>query len=125
MEKEEQAAKEAKSRMRSLIVHGGAWQIPDEEIGAHREGLRRALARGVALLRAGRPALDVVVETVAVLEDDPTFDAGRGSVLNLDGRIEMDAAVMEAVSYTHLRAHETALCISVSYTHLTLPTSSE
>lgn len=81
--------------MRSLIVHGGAWQIPDEEVADHLAGLRSALERGMGLLRAGAPALDVVVETIAVLEDDPTFDAGRGSVLNRDGRIEMDASLME------------------------------
>lgn len=84
--------------MESLLVHGGAWQIPDAEIAAHREGLDAALRRGIALLTAGKPALDVVVETVALLEDDPTFDAGRGSVLNLDGRIEMDAAVMDGAT---------------------------
>jgi L-asparaginase / beta-aspartyl-peptidase len=53
------------------------------------------MARGIALLKEGRPALDVVVETIALLEDDPTFDAGKGSVLNLGGRIEMDASVMD------------------------------
>ncbi len=81
--------------MRSLIVHGGAWQIPDEEVDAHLTGIGNALARGAELLRSGAPALDVVVETIVVLEDDPTFDAGRGSVLNRDGRIEMDASVMD------------------------------
>ena len=81
--------------MRSLIVHGGAWQIPDDEVEAHLTGLAEALEQGVALLRAGKHALDIVVETVALLEDDPTFDAGRGSVLNLAGEIEMDASVMD------------------------------
>ncbi|MBM3286882.1 MAG: peptidase T [Candidatus Eisenbacteria bacterium] len=81
--------------MRSLIVHGGAWQIPDAEIADHRAGLLAALTRGTALLLEGRPAIDIVVETVALLEEDLTFDAGRGSVLNLDGRIEMDASVMD------------------------------
>jgi beta-aspartyl-peptidase (threonine type) len=81
--------------MRSLIVHGGAWQIPDNEVTAHCSGLLHALAQGAALLRAGRRSLDVVVETVASLEEDPTFDAGRGSVLNLAGEIEMDASVMD------------------------------
>lgn len=84
--------------MQSLIVHGGAWQIPDEEIEAHIDGLRAAMERGVELLRGGRPAVEVVVETIALLEDDPTFDAGRGSVLNLGGRIEMDASVMDGAT---------------------------
>jgi L-asparaginase / beta-aspartyl-peptidase len=81
--------------MLSLVVHGGAWQIPDGEIEDHRAGLNAAMARGIELLQEGRAAIDVVVETVALLEDDPTFDAGRGSVLNLAGRIEMDASVMD------------------------------
>jgi L-asparaginase / beta-aspartyl-peptidase len=81
--------------MRSLIVHGGAWQIPDDEVAAHVEGLRRALARGTEILLAGAPAIEVVVETLVVLEDDPTFDAGVGSVLNRDGRVEMDASLMD------------------------------
>jgi L-asparaginase / beta-aspartyl-peptidase len=94
--------------MLSLVIHGGAWQIPDDEIEAHRAGLRAALARGIALLGEGKPALDVVVETLALLEDDPTFDAGRGSVLNLGGRIEMDASVMDG---TTLRAG-CVLCVT-------------
>lgn len=81
--------------MLSLVVHGGAWQIPKEELDAHREGLRAAMARGISLLLKGSPAIEVVVETIAILEDDPTFDAGRGSVLNLGGGIEMDASVMD------------------------------
>ena len=84
--------------MQSLIVHGGAWQIPDDEVENHCSGLVRALEHGVALLLTGKAVLDVVVETVAVLEDDPTFDAGCGSVLNLDGEIEMDASVMDGAT---------------------------
>jgi beta-aspartyl-peptidase (threonine type) len=81
--------------MRSIIVHGGAWQIPDDEVAAHLSGIRAAVEKGMILLRSGAPALDVVVETIALLEDDPTFDAGHGSVLNQDGEIEMDASVMD------------------------------
>ena len=84
--------------MRSLVVHGGAWQIPDEEVAAHLAGLRAAMTHGIGLLKEGRPAIDIVVETIAILEDDPTFDAGRGSVLNLGGRIEMDASVMDGAT---------------------------
>ncbi|MCH8962865.1 MAG: isoaspartyl peptidase/L-asparaginase, partial [Bacteroidetes bacterium] len=51
-----------------LLVHGGAWDIPQDESEAHRDGLRQALARGRALLLEGASALDVVAETVAVLE---------------------------------------------------------
>lgn len=94
--------------MRSLIVHGGAWQIPDAEVEAHTRGVREAIARGLRWLCEGRSPLEVVVETVACLEDDPTFDAGLGSVLNQDGVIEMDASLMEGTS---LRAGS---CVCVS-----------
>lgn len=93
--------------MQSLIVHGGAWQIPDDEVDDHCSGLKKALDHGIALIRSGTAALDVVVEIVACLEDDPTFDAGRGSVLNLDGQIEMDASVMDG------RTFRAGSCVSV------------
>ena len=84
--------------MRSLIVHGGAWQIPDGETDAHLSGLRAAIVKGVGLLTRSAAAIDIVTETTALLENDPTFDAGRGSVLNRDGAIEMDASVMDGVT---------------------------
>jgi len=55
-----------------------------------------ATRRGVELLRAGASALDAVIATVKALEDDEYFNAGYGSVLNTDGRVEMDAALMVA-----------------------------
>lgn len=85
----------------TLLVHGGAWWIPDEEVTAAAIGVARALARGRQVLEGGGSALDAVVEAVVLLEDDPAFDAGLGSVLTSDGRIEMDAAVMDG---SNLRA---------------------
>lgn len=79
----------------SLIVHGGAWDIPPEEWRPHREGCERALAIGLAILEAGGAALDAVEGAVRHLEDDPTFDAGRGSFLNEDGDVELDAGIMD------------------------------
>ena len=78
-----------------LVVHGGAWDIPDAEVDAHMEGVRSALERGWGLLREGAGALDAVEEVVVLLEDDSTFDAGRGSILNTDGSVEMDASIMD------------------------------
>ncbi len=79
----------------ALAVHGGAWNIPDDAVEAHREGVRRALEAGWALLRRGRRAVDVVEHVVRILEDDPTFNAGRGGHLNAAGELEMDASIME------------------------------
>jgi beta-aspartyl-peptidase (threonine type) len=79
----------------SLIVHGGAWDIPDGEVQEHQDGCRRALDAGWRVLEAGGTALDAVEAAVRVLEDAPIFDAGVGSVLNRDGDVELDAAVMD------------------------------
>jgi len=82
----------------SLIVHGGAWDIPDDAIESCHAGCRRALAAGWSILASGGSALDAVEAAVMVLEDDPVFDAGFGSHLNLDGHVECDAIVMNAAT---------------------------
>jgi beta-aspartyl-peptidase (threonine type) len=79
----------------ALIVHGGAWDIPEESYAASKEGCRLALEAGWTILSHGGTALDAVEAAIVVLEDDPLFDAGTGSHLNLDGRVETDAIVME------------------------------
>lgn len=78
----------------SLIVHGGAGDIPEDERPLHMAGLRRALDAGWDILQKGGSALDSVIAAIEILEDDPVFDAGRGSVLRLDGSIGMDASIM-------------------------------
>ena len=82
----------------SLIVHGGAWDIPDEAVDACKAGCERALTAGWSILSRGGSALDAVEAAVVVLEDDPVFDAGFGSHLNLDGQVECDAIVMDAAT---------------------------
>ncbi len=77
-----------------LLIHGGAWAMPDEAIAAHEQGIAHALAAGYALLEQGGSAVDAVEAAVAVMEDDETFDAGRGSFLTQDGRVQMDALLM-------------------------------
>ena len=78
-----------------LLVHGGAWAIPDDMIDAHLNGVRNATAAGWQVLGKGGSALDAIEAAVAVLEDDETFDAGRGAFLNRDGRVELDALMMD------------------------------
>src|SRR5215471_8783677 len=82
----------------ALIVHGGAWDIPDEAIDACKSGCERALAAGWPILSRGGSALDAIEAAVIVLEDDPVFDAGYGSHLTLDGRVECDAIVMNGAT---------------------------
>ena len=78
-----------------LLVHGGAWAIPDDMVEAHQHGVRNALLAGYALLDRGASATDAVEAAVTVLEDDETFDAGRGSFLTRDGRVQLDALLMD------------------------------
>jgi len=79
----------------TLLVHGGAWAIPADAAEDHQNGVRRALEAGHAILSKGGSALDAVEASVTVLEDDPIFDAGRGSFLTSDGRVQMDALLMD------------------------------
>lgn len=82
----------------SIIVHGGAWDIPDDAIPACKSGCERALQAGWSILRDGGGALDAVEAAIVELEDDPVFDAGFGSHLNLDGKVECDAIVMDGAT---------------------------
>jgi L-asparaginase / beta-aspartyl-peptidase len=78
-----------------LVVHGGAWAMPDDVVDAHLNGVRNAAAAGWRVLERGGSSLDAVEEAVVVMEDDETFDAGRGSFLNLDGKVQLDALIMD------------------------------
>ena len=77
-----------------LLIHGGAWAMPDDAVAAHEQGIANALAAGYVLLEQGATAVDAVEAAVAVMEDDETFDAGRGSFLTQDERVQMDALLM-------------------------------
>jgi beta-aspartyl-peptidase (threonine type) len=81
--------------MPPIVVHGGAGDDPDDGRAAREAGVERAAEAGAAVLARGGSALDAVVAAVVVLEDDPHFNAGRGSVLTTEGTVEMDASVME------------------------------
>ena len=78
----------------ALLVHGGAWDIPDDECAAHLDGLRTALLHGRRVLERGGSAIDAAEAAVVALEAHPAFDAGRGAVLDRDGQPQLDAGVM-------------------------------
>ena len=78
-----------------IVVHGGAGRVPEEDEEERWEGCRRAALAGWRRLLQSGSALDAVEEAVAFLEDHPLFNAGRGSVLNAAGEVEMDASLMD------------------------------
>ena len=74
--------------------------MPDDMVEAHLRGVRNALAAGWRVLNddRGGAALDAVEEAVVIMEDDETFDAGRGSFLNRDGKVQLDALIMDGLT---------------------------
>ncbi len=89
--------------MTILAIHGGAGALPRSEMTLERaagfhEALRHALEVGQTLLANGSRSLDAVEASVVALEDCPLFNAGRGSSFNRDGKIEMEASVMDGSS---------------------------
>lgn len=86
----------------TIAIHGGAGTIlrskmtPERE-AAYTAGLADAINTGETLLRNGGSALDAVEQTVRCLEDNPLFNAGRGSVFTHNGKNEMDAAIMSGI----------------------------
>jgi len=82
----------------ALLVHGGAWNIPDDMAEAHVHGVRQALSAGWRVLEGGGSSVDAVEAAIVVMEDDETFDAGRGSFLTSDGRVQLDALMMDGAT---------------------------
>jgi beta-aspartyl-peptidase (threonine type) len=83
----------------AIIVHGGAWYIASEEHTAYKEGCRAAALAGFDVLRRGGGVLDAVETAVVWLEDDPAFDAGVGAHLNQEGVVQLDAGMMDGLTY--------------------------
>ena len=79
----------------AIIVHGGAWGIPEELVKPHREAVWKAAINGFGILEDGGSALDGVEAAVNVMEENPNLDAGRGSFLNMDGVVELDAIIID------------------------------
>jgi beta-aspartyl-peptidase (threonine type) len=87
----------------AISIHGGAGESEWEHMDAATEtayhaSLAKALAAGSAVLKQHGSALDAVEAAVKVLEDDPLFNAGRGSAFAADGKNEMDAAIMNGAT---------------------------
>jgi beta-aspartyl-peptidase (threonine type) len=72
--------------------------MPDDVIDAHRRGVEKALAEGWRVLERGGKALDAVQAAIISMENDETFDAGRGSFLTRDGRVQLDALMMDGAT---------------------------
>ncbi|HEY4011190.1 MAG TPA: isoaspartyl peptidase/L-asparaginase [Acidobacteriaceae bacterium] len=81
-----------------LLIHGGAWAMPDDAIAPHERGIAAALTAGWAVLSKNGSALDAIEAAITVMEDDDTFDAGRGSFLTRDGRVQLDALTMDGAT---------------------------
>jgi len=79
----------------TLVVHGGAWAMPDDTVAAHEAGVRAAMDAGWRVLDRGGSAVDAVEEAIVILENDDTFDAGHGSFLTRDGHVQLDALMMD------------------------------
>uniref|UniRef100_A0A674P3D9 Isoaspartyl peptidase/L-asparaginase n=1 Tax=Takifugu rubripes TaxID=31033 RepID=A0A674P3D9_TAKRU len=78
-----------------VVVHGGAWSVPDKLAKAVVDGVKMAALDGFSVLERGGSALDAVEAAVRNLEDNVTFNAGHGAVLNADGDVELDAIIMD------------------------------
>ena len=81
-----------------IACHGGAGMVTEDRHDSLRAGVRAAVAVGHRMLEAGASAIDAVVATVRVLEDDPEYNAGTGSALTRDGTVETDASIMDGAT---------------------------
>ncbi|XP_056421777.1 isoaspartyl peptidase/L-asparaginase-like [Hyla sarda] len=81
-----------------IVVHGGAWAIPDHLAESSTNGVKNAVTRGFSILANGGNSLQAVEATVRILEDNIAFDAGHGAVLNADGDVELDAIIMDGTN---------------------------
>lgn len=86
----------------AIAIHGGAGvvpeEIPPERLPGYEAALEKALRHGRDLLARGASALDTVEAVVAMLEDDPHFNAGKGAVFSAAGKNELDASIMDGAT---------------------------
>ncbi|MBI1198727.1 MAG: isoaspartyl peptidase/L-asparaginase [Phenylobacterium sp.] len=84
----------------ALVAHGGAGVIERERLkpeqeAAYRAAMATVAEAGAAVLRAGGSAMDAAEAAIHLLEDDPLFNAGRGATFTAEGRVELDASIMD------------------------------
>ena len=79
-------------------MHGGAEGVSPGQVDARRKGVRRALEAGWAALEQGGSAADAVEQAIVELENESVFDAGVGSHLNRDGKVQLDAVLMDGAT---------------------------
>lgn len=97
------SAEQSDSAQYVLVIHGGAGTILKENMTPELEeeyhaALTLALQTGYDVLQAGGNSLDAVEQTIHVLEDSPLFNAGKGAVFTNQGKIELDAAIMDGAT---------------------------
>jgi beta-aspartyl-peptidase (threonine type) len=96
-------AQQGKEARWAIVLHGGAGIIQRSSMNpqteaAYRAALTQALQAGANVLDRGGSSLDAVEASIRILEDDPLFNAGRGAVFTADGKIELDAAIMDGAT---------------------------
>ena len=82
----------------ALAIHGGAG--PDSEyirqnIDGYRKGVESAMDEGYSILEKGGSAVEAIEASIRMLEDNPHFNAGKGSALTEKGEVEMCASIMD------------------------------
>ena len=87
----------------AIAVHGGSGTILKGELGVEklqeiRATLERAVRTGYVVLESGGTSMDAITAAITLLEDSPHFNAGKGSVFNAEGKIEMDASIMDGAT---------------------------
>uniref|UniRef100_A0A803K7P8 Isoaspartyl peptidase/L-asparaginase n=1 Tax=Xenopus tropicalis TaxID=8364 RepID=A0A803K7P8_XENTR len=108
-----------------IVIHGGAWAIPDHLAECSKTGVKNAAKCGYSVLVNGGNSMQAVESAVRILEDDRSFDAGHGAVLNANGDVELDALIMDGKNL----AAGTVSCIKnisnpVTYARLVLEKTS-